>query len=104
MAFLAFKGQIFFTEIFLFVNVGLCVNFIILLPLVFELWRRSKIAPKAQWGLGKKNSHSWEMLVARLTVGVPLVCILHVLAQVYPQPVLRMEPALFAHLAPLSVG
>ena len=48
MAFLAIKGQIFFTKIFLIVNVGLGVNFIILLPLVFEIWRRSKIAPKAQ--------------------------------------------------------
>ena len=50
MTFLAFKGQIFFTKIFIFVNVGLRVNLIILLPLVSELWRRSKIAPKAQCG------------------------------------------------------
>ena len=63
MAFLVFKGQNFFTKVYLFVNVGLGVNFIILPPLVFESWRRSKIASNTQchglWPTGHGPWQSW---------------------------------------------
>ena len=44
MAFLAYKGQIFFIKRLLFINVGHGLNFIIVLSVVFDLWRGSKIA------------------------------------------------------------